>query len=85
MGLNSLFILRLKDLLFDIENDPLEMNDLSDDPDYQDIKAGLFIDLLDLQKEMKGMKLPYSMTGLRTVLCLKPDLSDVGAGGREQL
>ncbi|MFO7922073.1 MAG: DUF4976 domain-containing protein, partial [Bacteroidales bacterium] len=41
-----------KILLFDIENDPREMIDLSDDPDYQDIKAGLFIDLLNLQKEM---------------------------------
>ena len=41
-----------KTLLFDIENDPREMNNLSDDPDYQDIKTGLFIDLLNLQKEM---------------------------------
>ena len=41
-----------KILLFDMENDPGEMNDLSDDPDYQDIKKGLFIDLLNLQKEM---------------------------------
>ena len=41
-----------KTLLFDIENDPMEMSDLSDNPDYHDIKAGLFNDLLDLQKEM---------------------------------
>ncbi len=41
-----------KTLLFDIENDPMEMNDLSENHDYHDIRAALFIDLLDLQKEM---------------------------------
>jgi arylsulfatase A-like enzyme len=41
-----------KILLFDLENDPLEMNDLSDNPDYQDIKNELFIHLLSLQMEM---------------------------------
>ncbi len=41
-----------KTLLFDLENDPWEINDLSEDPDYQDIKTGLFNDLLNLQKEM---------------------------------
>jgi arylsulfatase A-like enzyme len=41
-----------KTLLYDLENDPLEMNDLSDNPDYQDIKNELFIHLLSLQKEM---------------------------------
>ena len=41
-----------KILLFDVENDPWEINDLSDDPDYQDIKIDLFDQLLELQKEM---------------------------------
>ena len=50
-----------KTLLFDLENDPLEMNDLSDDADYQDIKKGLFIDLLDLQKEMNDELVMYKM------------------------
>ncbi|MGF1585591.1 MAG: sulfatase-like hydrolase/transferase [Bacteroidales bacterium] len=41
-----------KTLLFDLENDPLEMNDLSDNPDYEDVRNELFINLLNLQKEM---------------------------------
>jgi arylsulfatase A-like enzyme len=41
-----------KTLLFDIENDPWEINDLSDDPDYHNIKSELFLRLLCLQKEM---------------------------------
>ncbi len=39
-------------LLFDLENDPREINDLSGNPDYRHIKISLFYDLLDLQKEM---------------------------------
>ena len=41
-----------KTLLFDMENDPWEINDLSNHPDYQDIKSSLFNDLLKLQEEM---------------------------------
>ena len=41
-----------KTLLFDLENDPWEMNDLSDNPDFKVIKDELFIHLLSLQSEM---------------------------------
>jgi arylsulfatase A-like enzyme len=41
-----------KTLLFDLENDPREMNDLSDNPDYQNVRNELFIHLISLQKEM---------------------------------
>ena len=39
-------------LLYDMDKDPLEMNDLSGDENYQEIKAELFKKLLDLQVEM---------------------------------
>jgi arylsulfatase A-like enzyme len=42
-----------KVLLFDLKNDPNEMNDLSGNPDYADLKADLFNQLLALQQEMQ--------------------------------
>ncbi len=42
-----------KTLLFDLTNDPLEINDLSSDQLYNDIKVNLFSDLLSLQEEFK--------------------------------
>lgn len=39
--------------LFDLENDPLEMNDLVDDPKFKSTKEKLWIQLLELQEEMK--------------------------------
>ena len=42
-----------KTLLFDLTNDPLEINDLSSDQLYDDIKVNLFNDLLSLQEEFK--------------------------------
>ena len=41
-----------KMLLFDMENDPNEMNDLSDNPEYTEKVKTLFSDLLELQKAM---------------------------------
>jgi arylsulfatase A-like enzyme len=41
-----------KSLLFDLENDPLEMTDLSDEPDQQARVKSLFAALLDLQTDM---------------------------------
>lgn len=41
-----------KVLLFDLENDPHEMNDLSENPEYSKKVQTLFADLLKLQKEM---------------------------------
>ncbi|MFP4367728.1 MAG: sulfatase-like hydrolase/transferase [Bacteroidales bacterium] len=41
-----------KILLFDVENDPREINDLSGHPRYQSIKTSLFNDLIKLQEEM---------------------------------
>ncbi len=41
-----------KVLLFDLENDPHEMNDLSDRPEYAARVKSMFADLLGLQKEM---------------------------------
>lgn len=38
--------------LFDMQNDPFEMNDLSDSEKYQDLKRSLFQDLLQLQKDL---------------------------------
>jgi arylsulfatase A-like enzyme len=38
--------------LYDLENDPLEMNDLAGNPDYEDIQSNLYNQLLQLQKEM---------------------------------
>jgi arylsulfatase A-like enzyme len=38
--------------LFDLNKDPLEMNDLAQYPDYKEIKDTLFKKLLQLQKEM---------------------------------
>jgi choline-sulfatase len=40
-----------KTLLFDLKADPLEMNDVSDDPKNQGIVRKLFAELLRLQKE----------------------------------
>ncbi|MFY0685848.1 MAG: sulfatase-like hydrolase/transferase [Cyclobacteriaceae bacterium] len=40
-----------KVLLFDLENDPNEMNDLSGDPDHRDMVKALFSELLDIQHE----------------------------------
>ena len=42
-----------KVLLFDLENDPHEINDLAQDAQYQDRVNSLFNDLLALQKEMQ--------------------------------
>ncbi|HUH46430.1 MAG TPA: sulfatase-like hydrolase/transferase [Arenibacter sp.] len=41
-----------KVLLFDLENDPSEMNDVADDPAYSEKVKTLFADLMDLQKTM---------------------------------
>ncbi|WP_149304672.1 sulfatase-like hydrolase/transferase [Pareuzebyella sediminis] len=41
-----------KVLLFDLENDPNEMNDLSENPEYSEKVKTLFTDLLELQKKM---------------------------------
>lgn len=38
--------------LYDMKNDPLELNDLAQDPEYQDTKSQLYSQLLQLQKEM---------------------------------
>ena len=38
--------------LFDLNNDPLEINDLAQNPDYKETKENLFKKLLQLQKEM---------------------------------
>ena len=42
-----------KVLLFDMDNDPNEINDLSDDPEQAVRVKSLFADLIELQKEMK--------------------------------
>ena len=42
-----------KVLLFNMENDPLEMHDLSKEPEQKERVRQLFGDLLELQKEMK--------------------------------
>jgi len=42
-----------KSLLFDLENDPLEMTDLSDEPEQQARMKSLFAALLELQDEME--------------------------------
>jgi arylsulfatase A-like enzyme len=41
-----------KVLLFDMEKDPNEMNNLADDLEYKDKIKSLFSDLLELQKTM---------------------------------
>jgi arylsulfatase A-like enzyme len=38
--------------LYDLSNDPLELNDLADNKDYNEIKIKLYNQLLQLQKEM---------------------------------
>jgi arylsulfatase A-like enzyme len=42
-----------KVLLFDMENDPNEMNDLSDNPEYAVRVKSLLADLMELQEEMQ--------------------------------
>jgi len=42
-----------KVLLFNIKDDPLEMNDLADDPENKEKAGQLFKDLMELQNEMK--------------------------------
>lgn len=51
-----------KVLLFDLENDPEEMNNLADVPEYQDKINRLFEDLLKLQKELND---PLDITSSR--------------------
>ena len=41
-----------KVLLFDLQNDPNEMNDLSETMEYASKVESLFSDLIELQKEM---------------------------------
>jgi arylsulfatase A-like enzyme len=41
-----------KVLLFDLKKDPLEMNDLSENPEYASKVKEMFDDLLKLQKSM---------------------------------
>ncbi len=41
-----------KVLLFDLKNDPMEIIDLADDPQYKDKVQSLFKELIDLQKTM---------------------------------
>ena len=41
-----------KVLLFDMENDPEEINDLAEEPDYKNKVEGLFSDLIMEMKEM---------------------------------
>ena len=41
-----------KVLLFDLKNDPNEMNDLAESPEYKEKVKTLFKDLLELQKTM---------------------------------
>ena len=38
--------------LYDMVNDPLELNDLAKNPDYSKTRSDLFKQLLQLQKEM---------------------------------
>lgn len=38
--------------LYDLENDPLEMNDLADEPTYLEVKTDMFEQLQELQREM---------------------------------
>jgi arylsulfatase A-like enzyme len=40
-------------LLFDVQNDPLEMNDLSGKAEYGELKQTMFNELLDLQAAME--------------------------------
>ncbi len=40
-------------LLYDMKNDPLELNDLNGEEQYSDIKKSLFNDLLNLQTDME--------------------------------
>ena len=42
-----------KVLLFDLEKDPSEMNDLANNPEYSEKVKALFSDLLELQKTME--------------------------------
>ena len=49
-----------KVLLFDLENDPEEMNDLSENPEHKSKVDQLFLDLMKLQKDMgDGLDLSY--------------------------
>lgn len=50
-----------KVLLFDMENDPLEMNDLAENPEYKERVKGMFSGLMGLQKEMQD---PLDLTQL---------------------
>jgi len=54
MGISCWSIPRVnKVLLFDLENDPNEVYDLSDDPEQADRVKNLFADLTELQEEME--------------------------------
>ena len=44
--------------LFNLEKDPFEMNDLANEPEFQDKKEQMLTDLIDLQKEMND---PFTM------------------------
>ena len=54
-----------KVLLFDLENDPFEMNDLSEHSDFEDLKMDLFNQLVSLQQQMQD---PFELRSLRSDL-----------------
>ena len=49
---NKDFFTRYNSSLFDLKNDPEELSNLAELPEYQEKKTELFNELLNLQKEM---------------------------------